>query len=492
MIASLLFGLNQMERVYGQLHAQSTSSSEISTTVSNMNNAMLSRTLSLRKILLMDDVFDIDQERLRMYEQGLRINRGIETLSELPLSETERYAFEQFLIAAHEGNPQLQDILDRIIGGEPIIQLTPMIEAAFAKQEVVVASLLQLSEAIHASNQQTIGNTLRNHQQAALQTSIFLIAATCIAIITALYVITWSQRQLKKIEDEREKFSALFNRNMDAVALISDDVILECNAHFRELFFLEDSVLPIPVTTLFPEKRAVDFNLDDTWNEHVTLTDNRNGARFEWVFKRVDGSTFDADVSLSNIPLTGDNLIQAVIRDITAQKQYQDRIKYQATHDPLTGLYNRNVFFAKLKSALQDCTRSSMQHSLCYIDLDKFKEVNDTVGHAAGDKLLMHIVNLLNHYIRSTDILARLGGDEFGLLLPNCNREKALEITQCMREAVEKFTFTWKGQHFNVTLSIGLTTFSDGNLPPDEIINLADAACYRAKNNGRNQIYSHS
>jgi ammonium transporter, Amt family len=180
-----------------------------------------------------------------------------------------------------------------------------------------------------------------------------------------------------------------------------------------------------------------------------------------------------------------------VMHDITDRFQLLQQLAHQAMHDPLTQLVNRTGFERRLKQALQpESSRNGVTHCICYMDLDQFKTVNDTCGHAAGDELLQQIAEQLRRHVRKEDTLARLGGDEFGLQLWSCPLDKAKEIAEKMRRAVESFRFSWEGKTFSVGVSIGLAPF--GGQPGAtvaSVMSAVDQACYIAKSNGRNRIH---
>ncbi|WP_151714706.1 GGDEF domain-containing protein, partial [Acinetobacter bereziniae] len=141
---------------------------------------------------------------------------------------------------------------------------------------------------------------------------------------------------------------------------------------------------------------------------------------------------------------------------MTQERQYIANLSWQATHDALTGLANRREFEYRLEQALNALARQPGRHSLMFLDLDQFKLVNDTCGHAAGDELLRHICAVLQSGLREGDTLARLGGDEFGVLLENCPSEQAERIAEQLRQTVQSLHFVWKGRPFVTTVSIGL------------------------------------
>jgi diguanylate cyclase (GGDEF)-like protein/PAS domain S-box-containing protein len=178
-----------------------------------------------------------------------------------------------------------------------------------------------------------------------------------------------------------------------------------------------------------------------------------------------------------------------VFRDISELRRLERRLTYQATHDPLTGLINRREFEDRLEHAIVDALNSSNEHALLYLDLDQFKVVNDTCGHYAGDELLRQVSDQLSRQIRDTDTLGRLGGDEFGVLLEHCPLEKARSIAEQLRVIVKDYRFHWEKKSFEIGVSIGVVpiTATSGNLV--DVMSAADAACYVAKDLGRNRLH---
>ncbi|OOG21472.1 sensor domain-containing diguanylate cyclase [Thioalkalivibrio denitrificans] len=178
-----------------------------------------------------------------------------------------------------------------------------------------------------------------------------------------------------------------------------------------------------------------------------------------------------------------------VFHDVSKTRQMARQLSWQATHDALTGLYNRYEFEMRLKDILAQTRNRPNQHALLYMDLDQFKVVNDTCGHGAGDELLKQLAYMLMGKVRESDTLARLGGDEFGVLLENCPLEKAQEIAHDLRQTVREFRFSWQESTFQVGISIGLVMIENGSLDVSEILSAADMACYAAKDLGRDRIH---
>jgi diguanylate cyclase (GGDEF)-like protein/PAS domain S-box-containing protein len=177
-----------------------------------------------------------------------------------------------------------------------------------------------------------------------------------------------------------------------------------------------------------------------------------------------------------------------VLHDMTRERQYIDTLSWQASHDALTGLANRREFEQRLESALARLDTHPGQHALMFLDLDQFKVVNDTCGHAAGDQLLRQICVLLQEHLREGDTLARLGGDEFGILLENCPAAPAARIAELLRMTVQELHFAWDGRNFNIGVSIGLVSLAQSRTTLAEALRSADMACYMAKEKGRNRV----
>jgi diguanylate cyclase (GGDEF)-like protein len=165
------------------------------------------------------------------------------------------------------------------------------------------------------------------------------------------------------------------------------------------------------------------------------------------------------------------------------------QLSHQAAHDQLTGLLNRQAFEAALRMTLQQNQISPDRHALLYIDLDRFKLVNDSCGHAAGDSLLRQLADKLLGKLRHSDVLARLGGDEFGVLLRYTESADAERVAEKMRHTVEEFTFEFDGQTFKVGASIGMVAFGTEPTSVEALLSAADACCYSAKEEGRNRVH---
>ncbi len=229
------------------------------------------------------------------------------------------------------------------------------------------------------------------------------------------------------------------------------------------------------------------------WQAHLAVLKNQQAFRdFEYSLNihqdnpirvRISGiPVFDSDGIFKGYRGTGS--------DITESFRLSQQLSYQARHDSLTGLANRHEFDVQLQRLVQSIqVNDESCHALCYLDLDRFKVINDTYGHLAGDELLRQLSESMKLTVRKNDTLARIGGDEFAVLMQHCTLQQAQRIANELRHCVEDFRFEWEHKTLRVAVSIGLMPINSVALDSSDILNCADAACYTAKKQGRNRIH---
>ncbi|GBF35046.1 diguanylate cyclase/phosphodiesterase [Desulfocucumis palustris] len=212
--------------------------------------------------------------------------------------------------------------------------------------------------------------------------------------------------------------------------------------------------------------------------------------RGEIVNRRCDGSLYNEEMTIT--PVYGKNReinhFIAIKQDVTERKRFEEHLQYLATHDSLTNIPNRYYLEEVLKRAVAKARRGKSS-ALIFIDLDNFKLVNDTMGHAAGDELLISMANIIKNNLREEDLLARLGGDEFAILLEGVNTDQALAVAEKLRRAVDHdaLSSTLRITGFNISISGGIVMV-DGTIDHIKLLSDADTALYSAKEAGRNRI----
>jgi len=234
--------------------------------------------------------------------------------------------------------------------------------------------------------------------------------------------------------------------------------------------------------------------LSDPVKQALTSGAPVNLSRRALLVSRASGVERSIELSASPVRNEAAELVGAVVllHDVTELRGLARQMSYQATHDALTGLVNRREFERRLEEAIESGHRGDGQHVLCYLDLDRFKVVNDTSGHLAGDSMLREVAKVLRDAVRDSDTVGRLGGDEFGMLLMGCPLEKARQIADDVCRAVGDYRFVWKDKIFNIGVSIGLVEISRESGALEELLAAADSACYVAKKQGSGRVVVYS
>lgn len=200
-------------------------------------------------------------------------------------------------------------------------------------------------------------------------------------------------------------------------------------------------------------------------------------------------------LDMRSFPLIHENAVQGRVwyfKDITEKVKLTQKLSFEATHDPLTKLMNRRGFDIELQDTIASTKQNDGVHALLYLDLDRFKMINDSCGHGAGDIALIQISELLITQLRSSDVLARVGGDEFCILLKSCTTDIAQKIAEKIRRHIDKFEFKWQEKNYDLGVSIGIIVLDDTITTYEEALKLADTSCYLAKEEGRNRIHFHT
>ncbi len=334
----------------------------------------------------------------------------------------------------------------------------------------------------------------------------FIRRLTFANLVTAASLILLAVWRTRKLLAQRQAFQLALNaeRERAQVTLASIGQAVISTGRDGRLDYMNavaEKLLACPFGTARGRPIASLFRLvdKDTSVEETQLIERllagearRSSARPQ-LLQRPDGSV--VPVALTGAPLlVAGEVVGAVLafHDMTREEDYIERLSWQASHDALTGLANRRDFESRLERAIVDLQGQPRQHALMYLDLDQFKLVNDTCGHAAGDQLLRQISALLTHELRPGDVLARLGGDEFGVLLVDCEADDAADIAERLRAGVQDLHFAWDGRPFNTSVSIGMVEIANAQVTIEETLRAADVACYMAKEKGRNRVQIHS
>ncbi|MDO9556073.1 MAG: diguanylate cyclase [Coriobacteriia bacterium] len=216
----------------------------------------------------------------------------------------------------------------------------------------------------------------------------------------------------------------------------------------------------------------------------VTTQGRQGTGPLELRFQRTDGSTIYLEIAATPLTYHGRPAVQAVAHDVTSRRQAEETIRHMAYYDILTGLPNRALFDDRLAVAISRADREGKPFALMFMDMNDFKSVNDTLGHAAGDQLLAEVAERLISVVRKSDTVARLGGDEFMLLLPNEESKDTVGlVARKITEAMAQPALTSQGP-VDIDMSIGIALYPDDGRTFSELMHAADMAMYQAKSDG--------
>lgn len=322
-----------------------------------------------------------------------------------------------------------------------------------------------------------------------------------IGVVISLVDISLREKAAQEVRDALNALSDAKERTEITLSSINDGVITTDNS--LSITYLN----PAGARLLGVERESsIGKGLDDIFSlralgdDAEAITDPARRALAEdravsqsgrCLLETADDQQLAVECSAAPLKNYAGNSIGSVLafRDVTSNHLLTEELSYRATHDPLTGLINRDAFETRIESVVRELRQEPSAHVLLFLDLDQFKIVNDTAGHAAGDELLKQVCIELRGALRQSDVLARLGGDEFGIVLRNCELERAREIADALLAAVRTFRFVWGEQQFSVGVSIGMVVLNEGDWTVADAFSAADAACYVAKENGRNRVH---
>ncbi|WP_296447098.1 EAL domain-containing protein [Rhodoferax sp. UBA5149] len=300
---------------------------------------------------------------------------------------------------------------------------------------------------------------------------------------------------LRSLGESESRFRTLFEQANDAVFILRGSTVLDCNRQAEALNGIpRDKIIGAALMPASPPMQPDGQKSGDVLRDMLAKADAGHAAVFEWRDLRPDGSLLDVEVSLSRVDFGGEPCLQAIVRDITARKKAEEKIKELAFFDQLTGLPNRTLLLDRLGQLIAASSRSGNYGAMLFIDLDNFKILNDTLGHDMGDLLLTQVAQRLSLCVRDGDTVARFGGDEFVVVVAGLNSDKEEAATNI--EGVAEKILAALNQTYQLgdvaqrsTASIGVTVFRGDQVTIDQLMKQADLALYKSKGAGRNLIH---
>ena len=297
-------------------------------------------------------------------------------------------------------------------------------------------------------------------------------------------------KELTLIESE-EKFRLVTQSTHDAIVGIDEEGnVMFWNPGAIDVFgYKEEEIIGGSFLSLLPESYIGGYS--EVCDKAITVADSFfvvDEKDIELYGMKRDGTEFPMQVTLTIWPFKKKKIYSAIIKDITERRKFQNKLLYQANYDKLTSLPNRNMIDDRIKQAEITARRNNTKAAVMFIDLDRFKYVNDTFGHDAGDDLLVQVSKRLQSCVREVDTVARLGGDEFLIILSDVKKPIGVRLIakKILTQLSSKFELSDIADSVNISCSIGIAFYPDDGIGKDELLKKADAAMYQAKYTGKN------
>lgn len=304
-----------------------------------------------------------------------------------------------------------------------------------------------------------------------------------------------------KLKKQKEDFETLFEKSNDGVLILDDGKFIQCNENILKMLHYKSKkdLLNVHPSELSPEFQPDGRSSYEKAEEILSLAIKNNGHQFEWVHTKANGEDFLVEVTLTPITLNNRKVFYVVWRDISDEKEAERKLLeqkevlyHQAHHDALTGLPNRILFNDRLEHGIELSKRNRTKFALFFIDLDYFKQINDSLGHQVGDKVLIVVTERLKAKIRKEDTLARLSGDEFTVIMEDVNTIDDVSLLAQKIQKVLAQPIHIDGHTLYISCSMGISIYPKDSTDAVDLIKNADAAMYQAKKAGKNcfQLYS--
>lgn len=296
-----------------------------------------------------------------------------------------------------------------------------------------------------------------------------------------------------------EKYQALYDQSLTGLFCMDmTGKLISCNPAFIRLMKMgggesgqaqNSSEIVLDVFNEDPRSSFIFVQAKDWQQILERLEQGEQISQFVALCYDAENREFWGEFSFRKVDVEGGVVCDGTVTDITARRQSELALQFLARHDSLTGLLNREELEKRIESAMKHIEDG---YALFFIDLDRFKMVNDSCGHLAGDELLKKLALLFRRVLGGSASIARFGGDEFAVLVPTKQVSEIQHLAENLRMQTAAFRFDWRGQHFYVSLSIGVVVLSSDFEDALDVLNCADDACYKAKHGGRNQVFMYS
>ena len=495
MVTITVTGMTRMHNINQQMEAIVRDREAKSELVMSLRDLSRERAMTVYGMLLMKDPFQLDDAMQHFNQLATEFIRNRDKLLQLKLNPVEMATF----LASQEKTRISTQYTEKVV---ELIQEGKLAEAqevlqtqAIPAQNDVFSLFNELIEMQQRSTRVAVDRVAKEYRSAVWAVGILGSTAFVLGMGIMILLVRKAIRMERALFQEKERAEVTLHSIGDAV--IATDTagnVDYLNPVAEQLTgWRADEARGLPFWQVY---NTIDETSRQPLDHSITssqLDDWMAGLSRNALLISKTGAEFAIESSATPIRNhTGDTIgFVSVFHDVSAARSMAQQLSWQASHDSLTGLPNRREFERRLTELLNSAKLENRHHILLYIDLDQFKLVNDTSGHGAGDELLRQLAAIIQSHIRVRDTLARLGGDEFGVLLEECPIMQGEQTAEKLRQAIAEFRFVWEGKTFEVGASMGLVEVTAAAESMAALLSAADAACYMAKDKGRNRIWVH-
>ena len=453
-----------------------------------MQQAARERSLALYSMVNTKSEREYKKVFKRFEEHATSFNQAREKLLSMPLSEEENLLIKQQETLSRHAVP-LQNIIIKMIDKRRFKDaIEILINESIPSQNKVLSQISKIIDFQRNNNKKIITRLEYRLEKNIVYIIISSVIILFLTILTSAYVIRRITRTENQLFFEKELAQTTLNSIGDGVITVDKDYRIQTINPVAENLTdtKKEDIIGKNILNIYSGESA---RQRSEFNENIGNSGIQRSL-FDFTLTKKDGSQYEVEHTITPIINNKKQILGAVIilRDVTEVRTMEKRLSYQATHDALTGLINRREFEVRLKQIIRNAQTEDKTHSICFLDLDKFKIINDTSGHAAGDEFLKQISATIQSQLRKTDVLARLGGDEFAIILDGCSIYEATTICNQILKTIKGTRFSWGKNSFESGASIGIVPITHMSVSVSEIMSSVDAACYEAKDKGRNRI----
>ena len=463
--------------------------------INSMHKIVSERSLTVHNIMhsVTEDPFRADEEFMHYNKLATAFVLTRDHYSDFPLRKEESELYQDTLKIIRESQPLQDELISNILDGYSNKNTQAMYDKDWKNEQRLYNNFNALLSNENELSLKAHANASEAYNEALRLLIIFSILTLVVSLMVAQYVVRRVARTEKALFEEKRQAEITLHAMGDAV--VTTDL-------FGNILYLN----PIAESIIGNSHEEIQ---GQKFSSIVHIMDrNKTPVTFQMEDKLTARNISLADATIINlqtqeeIPIEGTTSLMHdensqiigrinIFRDLSENRNLTDLVAWQATHDTLTGLMNRKQFEQLLNHKLEDAKTNNREHAFLYADLDQFKVINDTCGHTAGDTLLQQITKTLLTKVRLGDTVSRLGGDEFGLLLDSCSIDTAQRIAEEILQDIQKFRFPWEGVPYKIGASIGVLEINEDSVSVAKLMSDADAACYIAKEKGRNCAWVH-